>query len=728
MDHDSHFHEGLRHHVEGRLDSAENIYREVLEKSPGHADALHHLGLIHLQLGAVSQAIGEIQSSLEAEPRSPSALANLGYCLNLVDDRWGASAACKAALELDPDNDGAWTNLGNAQRGLEFFDEAMCSYERALTLCPSNPRYIYNVGLALFDQNEFQRAKEYLQRCLAIDPNIPEAQNNLCACLLKLHDPLVALGYADRAIALKPDYAEAWSNRGNALGDLRRHEEALASFDRAIALKPDYAEAWLNRGNALGELRRHEDALASCDRAIALKPDANYILGDLVHRQMKVCDWTDLDGRCQTLESRLLAGDQASNPFPILSLFNDPPLQRQCAEIWSKNKLGFTSPLHSIGKRGRRDKIRVGYFSMDFREHPVAHLMAELIETHDRNRFEIFGFSFGIETGDSMRKRLEGAFDKFLEVSLISELDIARLARDHEIDIAIDLGGYTQDSRPAIFAHRAAPIQINYLGFPGTMGTEHLDYFIGDRVTVTQENIEHFSEKIIFLPNSFQANPSSRPIGSRESSRASYGLPESGLVFCCFNNVWKITPDVFKLWASILQKVKGSVLWLQDGGDMAKKNLSRELESAGIGDDRIVFAGRLPWLSDHLSRYRLADLFLDTFPYGAHTTASDSLWAGLPVLTRTGESFASRVASSLLHAIGLPELITHTTQEYESLAIELANNPEKLSSFKARLAENRATCPLFNTALFTQHIEAAYQAAYDRYHEGLAPDHIYVSA
>jgi len=563
---------------------------------------------------------------------------------------------------------------------------------------------------------------------LAIHPIIPEAQNNLCACLLKLHDPLVSLDHADRAIALKPDYVEAWLNRGAALNDLRRHEEALASCERAIELKPDYAEAWSNRGNALRDLQRHEEALASFDRSIELKPDADYILGDLVHTQMKICRWTNLDDRCRTLESRLLAGDPASNPFAVLGLFDDPQLQKRCAEIYARRKFSFRSELGPIGRIRKKDKIRVGYFSMDFREHPVAHLVAELIETHDRNRFEIYGFSFGRNTGDSMRKRLEGAFDKFLEVSHLSEPNIARLARDHEIDIAIDLGGYTQDSRPAIFAHRAAPIQINYLGFPGTMGTEHLDYFIGDRVTVTDENIGHFSEKIIFLPNSFQANPSSRPIGSREPSRASYGLPESGFVFCCFNNVWKITPDVFKLWVSILQKVTGSVLWLQDCGDTAKRNLSRELESAGIGADRIVFAGRLPYLSDHLSRYRLADLFLDTFPYGAHTTASDALWAGLPVLTRSGQSFASRVAGSLLHSVGLPELVTHTTEQYESLAIELANNPEKLSLLKARLAENRATCPLFNTALFSQHIESAYQAAYDRYHEGLAPDHIYVSA
>jgi len=830
MDIESLFSEGLRHHMEGRIDTAENLFREVLRNNPKHVDALHHLGLIHLQSGLVSQAIEKIRLSLVLDPSQPNALANLGHCLNLIGDYLGASESCKAALEIDPSNDGAWANLGNAQRSLKLATEARSSYEKALELCPGNPRYTYNLGLSPFDQGQFKQAKEWFQRCLASDPSIPEAHNNLAACLLKLHDPLIALHHADtaiqlksdyseawtnrgnalndlkrheealasydrsiglkpdyadawsnrgltlgdlrcheealasheraiqlkpeyaktwcnrgvalnglrrhkealasyeRAIKLKPDYAKAWNNRGVALGDLKRHEEALASYDRAIKLKPDYAEAWNNRGVALGDLKRHEEALASYERSIELKPDADYILGDLVHTQMKICDWTDLDERCHTLESRLLKGDRASTPFSVIGLFDDPPLQKRSAELYAKSKLGFKSLLGPITRRSRGDKIRVAYFSMDFREHPVAHLVAELIECHDRNKFEIFGFSFGVNTGDTMRKRLEDAFDKFLEVSNLSELDIARLARDHQIDIAIDLGGYTQDSRPAIFAHRAAPIQINYLGFPGTMGTGHLDYFIGDRVAVSDDNLGHFSEKVIFLPNSFQANPSQRPIGSKESSRATYNLPESGFVFCCFNNVWKITPDVFRIWVRILKEAKGSVLWIQTAGQKPLENLSKEFESAGINASRIIFASKLPSLSDHLSRYRLADLFLDTAPYGAHTTASDALWVGLPVLTRSGQSFASRVAGSLLHAVGLPELITQTAEDYESLAVELANNPDRIAALKARLAKNRPTCTLFNTTLFTKHIESAYQAAYDRYHAGLAPDHIYVSS
>jgi len=583
------------------------------------------------------------------------------------------------------------------------------------------------LALDHISRERWNDAEKELKTSLSFIPNRISTLTNLCATLIKLRKFREARELIKKTQAIDPENPELSLNQGLLFSEEGHHEEALVGCERAIELKPDYAEAWTNRGSALNALRRHEEALASYERAIALKSDTDYVLGNLVHTQMKICDWTNLDDRCQTLQSRLWAGARVSAPFPVLGLFDDPLLQRRCAELHAKKKFGFESELGPIVRRSEKDKIRVGYFSADFCEHPVAHLMAELIETHDRNKFEIYGFSFGIDTGDSMRKRLEMAFDKFLEVRHLSELNIARLARDHEIDIAIDLGGYTQDSRPAIFSHRAALIQINYLGFPGTMGTKHLDYFIGDRVTVTEENIEHFSEKIISLPNSFQVNPSSRPIGSRESSRASYGLPESGFVFCCFNNVWKITPDVFKVWASVLKGVDDSVLWLSVDSDSARLRLRTALENLDVDGDRLLFSPRVT-REIYFDQHKFANLFLDTLPYNAGTTASDALWMGTPLVTLAGESFAGRMATSLLHAIGLPELVTHNTQEYESLAIELANNPVKLSSLKARLAENRATCPLFNTALFTQHIESAYQAAYNRYHEGLAPDHIYVSS
>lgn len=680
---------GLRAHAVGDLDAAKRCYESVLLIDPTSVSANGWLGTIEAQRRNFPRAQLLLERAL-ADSNDPDFLLNYA---NLLQEN------CE-------------------------YDRALIVYEKAVRE-RRNGVSLSSLATCYHKLCQLEKSLRCVDESLAIEPGHAEAWSNRGNVLRDLRRHEEALASYEQAIELKPNYAKAWSNRGNALSDLRCYKEALASYERAIELKPDYAEAWFNRGDVLNDLHRDEEALASYERAIELKPDADYVLGGLVHTQMKICDWTDFDERCRTLQTGLLRGDRASSPFAVLGLFDDPHLQRRCAELHAKRKFSLQSELVPISRRSRKDKIRVGYFSMDFREHPVAHLMTELIENHDRERFEILGFSFGEASGDSMRKRLEDAFDKFLEVRHLSDFDIARLAREHEIDIAIDLGGYTQDSRPAIFAHRAAPIQINYLGFPGTMGTEHYDYFIGDRVTISDENLAHFVEKIIFMPDSFQSNPTRRLIGSRVPSRASYGLPESGFVFCCFNNVWKITPTVFRIWADILREVDNSVLWLSADLSVARLRLRGALESLGIDGNRLVFSPRVT-REIYLDQYRFADVFLDTLPYNAGTTASDALWMGTPIVTLAGKSFAGRMAASLLDAVGLPELITHTAQEYESLAIELAKDPEKIASLKASLAKNRSECPLFNTSLFTRHIESAYLAAYDRQHNGLAPDHIYV--
>ncbi len=755
------FAEALDDHMNGRTQEAFKKYEKILESHPAHSETLHHIGLIYLQTGEIAHAIQKINKSLEFDPKNSNALSNLGYCFNTLGEFKAAVDCCNKALQIAPSNDGAWTNLGNAQRGCNLWGEAQDSYQKALNLQPSNPRYIYNLANTYYDQKDFHRASNLFKQCLAIENRIPEAQNNLSACLIKLKDPATALLYVNASIKLKPDYAEAWSNRGNALNDLKRHEEALASYDKSIKLKPDYAEAWSNRGNALNSLKRHEEALASYDksiklkpdyaevwsnrgnalnslkrheaalasyeRAVALKPEIDFILGDIVHTQMKICNWTNLGQRRRILEEKILAGASVTSPFILLGLCDSPELQRRCAEIYVRESQGTTSQLGAIHKRHSRNKIRIGYFSMDFKEHPVSYLLAELFELHDRSKFEIYGFSFGPNTRDSMRQRVEQGLDNFLDVKHLSDVNIARLSREYSIDIAIDLGGYTQDSRPQIFAERAAPIQINYLGYPGTWGADCMDYFIGDEVTISDEGQRQFSEKVIFLPNSYQVNPSHRPMTLSEPSRQDHGLPVGAFVFCCFNNSWKITPEILEQWVQILRQTSNSVLWLSEINLSAKKNIQKYFEQNRVDTSRLIFAKRIPCLADHLARYHLADLFLDTFPYNAHTTASDALWAGIPVLTLQGQSFVARVAASLLSNIGVPELITHTKEEYCFLAIELALNPDKLAAIKAKLAQNRLTTPLFNTELFARHIESAYKAAYRRYHAGLPLDHIYVN-
>ena len=406
---------------------------------------------------------------------------------------------------------------------------------------------------------------------------------------------------------------------------------------------------------------------------------------------------------------------------------NDQALLRQCAQNFIKNKIGnFPFPLWQ-GEVWHNDRIKIAYLSADFRQHPVAYLMAELLERHDRGRFEIIGLSFGPDDRSEMRARLVAAFDQFLDVRAKSDAEVARLLCELKVDIAIDLQGYTRDCRPRILAHRPAPIQVNYLGFPGTMGAEFIDYIIADETVVPFEHQPFYAEKIVHLPDCYQVNDTKRKIAEWMPTRQEVELPEEGCAFCCFNNNWKITPEVFGVWMRLLHAVEGSVLWLFGDNESAERNLRKEAQARGIDPARLVFAGRLP-LEDHLARHRLADLFLDTLPYNAHTTASDALWIGLPVVTRLGGSFAGRVAASLLNAIGLPELVTHSIEDYEALALRLAKDPSLLEGYRNRLATNRLTHPLFDTDRFRRHIEAAYLQMWEIWQRGEQPRSFAVEA
>jgi len=723
-----HFYLGLEHISKENWAEAEMELKTSLEYIPNRISTITNLCATLIRVKKFHEANNLIERGQSLDANNPELIFNQGLLLAEAKEYEKALVSFDRSIELKPDYAEAWSNRGIALNDLKRYGDALASYVRAIEFKPDYAEAWNNRGAVLVDLNRYEEALSSFDKSIELNSGYVQAWSNRGVALngLKRHEE--ALRSHERAIELKSDYAQAWNNLGVVLNDLKRHEEALRSHERAIELKSDFSEAWSNRGNALNDLKRHEEALRSHERAIELKPNSDFLLGDLVHTQMKICDWTNLDQRLRVLEGKILAGDKATRPFAVLGLFDSPKLQKQCAEIYAKDRLRLSCQLGLIIKKPKRSKIRIGYFSMDFREHPVSHLIAELFDVHDRSKFEIYGFSFGINTRDLMRKRLEKSFDNFLDVKHLSDLDIAHLSRQHEIDIAIDLGGHTQDSRPQIFAERVAPIQINYLGYPGTWGGEYMDYFIADKVAITSDNMQHFSEKIIFLPSCFQVNSRFRPIELSNSSKVDHGVPEGNFVFCCFNNIWKLTPEVFKTWVRILKETEDSILWLQNGGRTAQNNLTKEFELAGIRIDRVVFAERLPSLQDHLTRYKLADLFLDTFPYGAHTTASDSLWAGLPILTHAGKSFATRVAASLLNNIGIPELIARTQEEYFSLAVELAKNPEKLAPIRAKFERNRMNIPLFNTRIFAQHIESAYQAAYDRYHLGLPPDHICVDS
>jgi protein O-GlcNAc transferase len=536
-----------------------------------------------------------------------------------------------------------------------------------------------------------------------------------------------ALESFDRSIAARPDHAEAYFNRGKALRELNRFEEALASYDRALMLRPTYAEAFFKRANILRKLKRFEEALTSYDRALALKPDHAYALNGVADCVGKLCDWRRATDITDELIVRVLEKRSVVSPFVLLRYCGDPLLQQRCANNYATEKMRSVPPKFRAGSPWHKDKIRIAYLSADFHKHPTAYLTAELFERHDRSRFEIIGVSFGVNDNSEMRTRLIASFDQFHDVCRKTDEEVADLLFGLQVDIAIDLKGYTEDSRSGILAYRPAPIQASYLGFPGTMGADFIDYIIADKTVAPFEQQSFYTEKIVHLPDCYQVNDTKRKIAQRKPTRGESGLPEKGFVFCCFNNSWKITPDVFGVWMRLLDAVEGSVLWLFSSNRTAERNLGLEAQACGIDPARLVFANAVP-LEDHLARHRLADLFLDTLPYNAHTTASDALWAGLPVVTRLGESFPGRVAASLLHAIGLPELVTRSSEDYEGLALRLANNPSLLEEYRDKLAKNRLTYPLFDADRFRRHIEASYLQMWQIWQRGEQPSSFAVEA
>ena len=513
---------------------------------------------------------------------------------------------------------------------------------------------------------------------------------------------------------------------GNVLFELKRYEEALAAHTKAISLAPGYAEAHSNMGNVLFELKRYEAAASNFIKALDLKPDFPNLLGRLAFAKLHISDWSQLDDLTKLISEKILLSENVSVPFDLLPLLNDPDLLKKSTISWSSTQYPAGSTYPKIPKPSNK-KIRIGYFSSDFYNHATTHLMAEFFELHNKDNFEIIAFSFGPKFEDSSRERIKQAFHQFIDVSEASDESAAVIARNLELDIAIDLKGHTQHARPKLFSYRVAPIQVAYLGYPGTTGAPFIDYLIADHTLIPKESIDFYTEKIIYLPNSYQVNDAKRTISNVVPSRVDVGLPEDGFVFCCFNGNYKITSSIFDSWARILHAVEGSVLWLLNSDSTAKENLIKEIEARGISGNRLIFAGQLK-TADHLARHRLADLFIDTSPCNAHTTASDALLSGLPVLTLLGDTFAGRVAASLLSAVGLPELITTNQSEYEAMAIELATNKEKLAILKQRLEANKLSSPLFNTKLTTEHIEAAYTKIYARYQADLMPDHIYIAA
>jgi predicted O-linked N-acetylglucosamine transferase (SPINDLY family) len=710
---------GISLHQAGDIEGAAKVYRDVLRQVPRESSALRLLGVVELQRSNLDEAEKHLSRALKINPGS----ADTHYFMGRVF--WDRKRSDRAifhlnrCIELDPGHVPALVSLGCAMQEKGDPNAAIALFERALTFNPNAADAWYNLGRACQQLGQPERALACYDRSIQASPRAPDTHAARGHLLAAMRDHEGAAACFERTVALKPDFAEAHEWLGDALAELRYFDGALAAYDRALAVNPKLANVSDARASVLRQMQRYPEAAAAAAQTLAIAPDHDYALGELVYSKLLGCDWGNLDALCAQMIKAVRDGKRAAKPFVVLGVPGAADAELAAAKTFVADQAPPRPFIASSGRPAEHQRLRIAYVSSDLYDHATSYLMAGLFESHDRSRFETFGISFGPDQG-TMRPRLIRAFDHFHDVRAQTDQATAELLRNAEIDIAVDLKGFTQGARPNIFAYRAAPLQVNYLGFPGTLGADYIDYIVADRWVIPDDHHGRYTENIVTLPDSYQVNDSKRPIADICPTRAEAGLPEKGFVFCCFNNSFKIVPEVFDAWMGLLRDVEGSALWLYDGGAATAENLRRAAGERGIAPERLVFAPTMR-NDQHLARHRLADLFLDTLPYNAHTTASDALWAGLPMITCMGATFAGRVATSLLNAVGLPELVTHSLGDYQALALKLARDPAALADLKARLALNRLSAPLFQTDRFRRHIETAYEEMWARHQRGEPP-------
>ncbi len=745
----------------GDLQGAIESYRRALEVEPDYVPALYNLGLVFRELQQFDEAEACFRRVLAVEPRDVDALFNLGALLRRSSRLGEADEVFRRALELAPDNPYLWLKLGdvcgarhtdaslreaaecfrravelrpdladahyglgNAYMAAGHPEAAAHAYRETLRLDPENAVLMLDLASTLRALGQRAEAMSLISRVLEIEPGLSGAQN-LLGMLLQDEGRLdEALEHYRRAVALAPNEAGPHNNLACIQGLQGQLDEAVRCFRRAIELQPDYVEAHVNLGNIYGVQGRRDLALRSFEAAHELSPHDPDVTAGLLFEMQYSCDWSLLNELCQARRDDIRAHPgKRIDPFSLLSIPSTRQEQLRAARSFAQHELRAVAGEQEQAKfsfaRQPKRRLKIGYLSADFHEHAIAYLAAELFELHDRERFEIYGYSYGPDDGSAMRARLALGFDRFIDIRALPHAEAARAIHQDGIDILVDLKGYTTHARTGIVALRPAPIQVSYLGYPGTMGAEFIDYLVADSFVTPPDHEADYSEKLVLMPGSYQVNDRRRPIADTPP-REQLGLPEHGFVFCCFNQSYKILPEMFAAWLRLLQAVPESVLWLLDSNPWAAQNLRREAGDCGVDPGRLVFGPRLP-LDRHLGRLRAADLFLDTRPYNAHTTASDALWAGLPVLTCAGDTFVSRVAGSLLTAAGLPELITCSMADYEALALRLARDPARLAALREKLARSRNTAPLFDTPGFVRQLEAAYERMWKRYLSGEPP-------
>ena len=720
---DAYFNLGNCHRYLNHPDSALVAYEKVIELAPTHLDARLNRAATLRESNAFDLALQEFDKIISLAPHQAKPLIDRGMLWMALAQFEPALNDFNEALKREPENPEALCNRGTCLQRLGRPGAAIDDFKRAIAIDPNLSAAHCNLGISLKTTGELSAAILAYDTAISINPNLIEAYCNKGVAQKESGLVEEAITTLNQAVRLQPDHAESHGNLGVVLQKARRFDAAITSYNRAIELKPVYLDAHYNLALLHQELKQFDAALTGYEHILEIDPDYEYLPGTRLHTKMRLCDWSDHAIELADLSAKIMGNAKASPGFPVVTLSHSAAVQRRAAETWVNDKYPYNSQLGPLPNRVKSKKIRIGYYSADFYNHATSYLMAELFEQHNKDEFEIIGFSFGPASRDGMAKRISEAFTDFIDVRSESDIAIARLSRHLEVDIAVDLKGFTQGQRVGIFSYRAAPIQVNYLGYPGTMGASYMDYIIADRNLIPECSQLHYSENIVYLPDSYQANDRKRSISDRPFTRDEVGLPPEGFVYCCFNNNYKITPSMLDSWARILNAVDGSVLWLLQDNLEAEKNLRREAARRGLDPQRLIFGERLD-LPDHLARHRLANLFLDTLPCNAHTTASDALWAGLPVLTCPGETFASRVASSLLCAIKLPELIATSLRDYEDIAIRLARDPASLNALTMKLDANRLVAPLFDTRRYTAKLEDAYRVMIQRAISDQPPAHI----
>ena len=714
----------LNMHKRGQFEEIIEFSHELLNKFPEAYLIWNIRGAALISLGLYNEALIAFKTVTDLNPDYAHGYNNLGLIFAHKEDNHKAEGAYRKALELEPNYGDAHYNLGNLLKNQNRIEDARQSYQSAIKANPKNAQAYLNMGVILKIQQDFDGAMAAYQAAIANKDDFAEAHNNIGNLLKDQGNWNEAIVSYQKAISAKPDYAIAYSNMGNAFAAKNQWDNATALYQKAIKINRNEAEPYFNNGTASLNLGDWAEASKYYEEALRLKPDFDKARAQRLHCLSHMCQWEQIFDERDHIP-RLGTEQKAASPFVMLPLEDVPSNHKLRSETYAKENFPKCPEAKWEKSAQRPRKLRIGYFSADFFNHATMILMAQVFEKHDKERFEIFAYAYGPPKKDEMRSKLLTWVDEFHDINELSDTQVAALAKSNQLDIAVDLKGYTQDTRLGIFAHGLAPVQISYLGYPGTLGTDFIHYIVADQVVIPTDKQQYYSEKIIYLPDSYQPTDNTRKISTKKLSRSDVNLPENGFVFCCFNNNYKITHREFDIWMRLLQAAENSVLWLLKSNRWAEQNLKNEAKLRGIDPERLIFADKISQ-EDHLARHRLADLFLDTFNVNAHTTASDALWAELPVLTKLGESFAARVAGSLLSAIGLPELITKTEKEYELLALRLATEPEYLKYIKNKLSQNRLEQPLFNSEQYTRHLEMGYEMALEQHLRSDHPKMIFV--